>query len=220
MILNKVGRAPLSGKFTAFGRITLGLTAVATSTGATPAHNLQKYAPVPMVVAGACPNFNPSVSSGFVSFANGTQIRTVADNFGDSGFEVFISVPTTHTGAPSSTPGPFAPFPLGNITFRETGMPAGGGFEWFASYSDGSNSGFHFVSAVNGNVTIPSGGNNGQSPGAQLTQVQVYEVTPSGLATVLTNNFKLNNSILLGDTTFTDETISGSSPNGFSFCGS
>lgn len=206
-----------------FSEIRIGNLAAVTACGASTegalAHNAAKYTNIPFAVAATCPYVDTGVSAGWISFYTGTQLRVVADAGGQSGFDVFASIPASVNGILTTASGQYLPYNAGNVTFNISGLPAGGAIIWQAVYSDGTVTAQPaqpgtFVYPVNGLVTIPSGANNGQSAGAGLTMVKVYVQTIGGstkdttgsYATVNLSNFRLNNSVLLGDTTVTDET--------------
>lgn len=204
-----------------FGTLSMGLVVLAAcSISASPAKNpiknpVNRLQNVPLLVAASCLNKDSGVSAGFTFGPFGSQIRVIADAAGWSGFEVFGSEPGAHNGhAINDPPGTYPAFPAADITFTESGLPAGGAFNWFALYSDGT-----FVVSINafpnasGQVTIPTGQNNGQAQGASLRQVQVYVQTVTGssslgdYATVNMSNFHLGSSALLLDTSFTDHGV-------------
>ena len=207
-----------------FGSVTLAaVTACGASAPSADAHNPQKYTNVPFVVPATCPTFDSGVSSSWVNTHTGTQLRVVADAGGQSGFDVFTSTPASVNGTITSANGGYGPYTAGNVTFSVSGLPAGGGIIWQAVYSGPTitnRSPYPIVFPVNGVVTIPTGANNGQAPGSSLLMVKVYVQTIAGsskdttgtYATVNLSNFRLNNSVLLGDTTVTDSTVTAMIP--------
>ena len=119
-------------------------TAFTISIAAASARNPEKYANVPFVVPGYCPQDDSAVSSSFVSTNGKTVLRVVANEFGNSGFVIYASVPGSNRGDYSNvfvTPPQLTPFPQGILTFMQSGFPAGGFIDYFVEYSDSSGNG-------------------------------------------------------------------------------
>lgn len=193
-----------------------GLVALAALTAMpeSPAHNPVKYANVTFVVPCACPQFNSSVSSSFVSVNGQTQLRVVADKDDEAGFAVFDSVPGSNSGAYSgiSPPPVGGTFSQGSITFNAPGLQTSGAKVFFNAFFTSGTTEVGGVATINGNtVTIPV--TNG-TPGAQVDRVNVFVVTanPGPTSTFFFNAFRPNNQPLLGDSTFTDTSESFCEP--------